>query len=125
MPINVAQGPAINNRFVPNQAQKTSAQAAIAQLEYAQIWRGAGTLVDNQVVRVDMQGTIAGPPIQHNIQVRIDGVRGNSTVADVNVSATLMTNDPANQRGVLRKVISALNQSLDTARTYTVTGTAP
>lgn len=36
-----------------------------------------------------------------------------------------MTNDPANQRGAVNKVVSALNQSLDSGRSYTVTGTNP
>ncbi|HEX7363400.1 MAG TPA: hypothetical protein VF283_23155 [Bryobacteraceae bacterium] len=130
MPIAVNQGAAIPNypAQAPSQAIKTAAQTVIAQLQYGDIWRGAGTLHNNGAVRLDMQGQIAavgGAPAQQNIQVQLNGVRGRSTVAHANVSHSVVTDDPANQRGVARKVISALNQSLDSARSYTVTGSIP
>jgi hypothetical protein len=115
----------VSNHFQPNQQQRTAAHEVIAQLQYADLWRGAGTLHQNNLVRVDMQGTIAGNPVRPNIQVQVNGIRGNSTIAHADVSARLMTNDPANQRGVASKVISALNQSLDSGHSYTVTGTGP
>jgi len=124
MPILLTQGAQIPNRYVPDQAQVTSAKDAIAQLDYADIF-SAGTLVDNGVMRVDMQGVIAGPPKQRNLQVQVDNIHGNSTVAHANVSETIMTDDPANRRGVKRKVISALRESLFTGRSYTVTGSIP
>jgi len=125
MPINLTEGGAIPNYRAPGNAQRSSAQDVIAQLQYADIWRGAGTLHDDGVMRLDMQGQIAGPPKKQNLQVQIDGIAGNSTVAHANVSHSVMTDDPANQRGVARKVISALNQSLDSGNSYTVDGTAP
>jgi hypothetical protein len=125
MPMTVASTGPINNRTVPNRTQRSRAQDVIASLQYADLWRNAGTLHDNRVVRVDMQGIINGPPRQSNIQVQLDGVQGNSTIAHANVSWSIMTDDPANQLGALRKVISALNQSLDTGNSYSVTGTNP
>lgn len=125
MPITRTQGNQIPNLFAPNAGQRSSTQNVIALLQYGDLWRGAGTLRDNGVMRVDMQGQIPGPPIQSNIQVQVDGVRGNSTVAHVIVSSTIQTNDPANQRGSLNAVIAALNQSLDSGRSYTVAGTSP
>jgi hypothetical protein len=125
MPIAINQGAAIPNVYVPNQNLKTSARDAIAHLQYANLWQNAGNLYDNNVMRVDMQGIIPGPPIQHNIQVQVDNLLGHSTVAHANVSTTLMTGDPANQRGALQKVITALYQSLDTGHSYTVTGSIP
>jgi muconolactone delta-isomerase len=128
MPVTITQGAAINNYLAPNQARKTSTQNVVAQIQYADIWRGAGTLRNNGVMRVDMQGQIAaagGVPARQNIQVQVNGVAGHSTVAHADVSHSLQTNDPINQRGVVNKVISALNQSLDSGRSYTVTGSIP
>lgn len=125
MPMQVTQDQAIPNHLQPNQRQRTAAHEVIAQLQYADVWRNAGTLHQNSLVRVDMQGTIAGNPVRHNIQVQVNGIAGNSTIAHADVSASLMTNDPANQRGVAHKVISALNQSLDSGHSYSVTGTSP
>ena len=125
MPMTVTQGAAIPNHYQPNANQRTAAHNVIAQLQYADLWRGAGTLHNNGTLRVDMQGTIPGNPIQHNIQVQVNGVNGSSTIAHANVSASIMTKDPANQRGAANKVISALNQSLDTGHSYSVAGTNP
>ncbi len=128
MPMVVAPGGPIPNHFAnANQRQLKAAQEVIAQLQYADIWRGAGTLHEskNELMRLDMQGTIPGNPVRHNIQVQVNGIQGASTVAHADVSASLMTHDAANQRGVANKVISALNQSLDNGQSYTVTGTSP
>ena len=125
MPITRTENGAIPNHYNPNNAQRGSCQNVIAQLQYADLWRGAGTLRDNGVIRVDMQGHIPGPPIQYNMQVQVNGIQGKSTVAHAIISSTIQTADSANQRGALRSVIAALNQSLDTGNSYTVTGTSP
>jgi hypothetical protein len=125
MPMQVTQGQPIAHHFQPNQEQRTAAHNVIAQLQYADLWRNAGVLRQNNLMRVDMQGVIGGNPVRHNIQVQVNGIKGSSTVAHADVSATLMTNDPANQKGVVNRVISALNQSLDTGHSYAVTGTSP
>ncbi|UTM60067.1 hypothetical protein L4174_018575 [Photobacterium sp. CCB-ST2H9] len=132
MPVNVQQTGAINNIYpnspnVFNNNQKEAVYNVIGQLTYADIFRNnAGTIVQNQTMRLDMQGTfVQGGDRFHNLQVQVNGVNGNSTVAHANVSESTMTNDPANQTGVLNKVISALNQSFDNAASYQVDGTAP
>ncbi|MEI8592785.1 hypothetical protein [Photobacterium sp. Hal280] len=132
MAINVQQTGPINNLFpgspnVFNNNQKEAVYNVIGQLTYADIYRNnAGTIVQNQIMRLDMQGTfMQGNYRFHNLQVQVNGVNGNSTVAHVNVSEETMTNDQPNQQGVLRKVQSALNQSFDSANSYQVTGTAP
>jgi hypothetical protein len=121
MPMNVVKGGPIAGHLHPNSNQHAAAQEVINMLQYADIWRGAGTLHSNATMRLDMQGVIAGNPVQHNLQVQT----GTHTVAHANVSASVMTNDAANQRGVAHKVISALQQSLDSGHSYSVTGTAP
>lgn len=110
-----------------NNNRKESVYSVIAELDYQDIFQnGAGTLHDNGVMRVDMQGTFNRDGFRwHNLQVQVDGVNGNSTVAHANVSEQTMTGDPANQRGVVKKVVSALNQSFDAGQSYEVTGTAP
>jgi hypothetical protein len=56
-------------RLNPNQHK--AAQEVINQLQYAEIWRQqAGTLYKNATFRVDMQGLIAGTPVQHNLKVQ-------------------------------------------------------
>jgi hypothetical protein len=123
--MQVTQGQPIPNHLQPNRNQHASAQEVINQITYADLWRGAGTLHKNPEMRVDMQGIIAGNPVRHNIQVQVNGLKGASTVAHADVSASLMTENADNQRGVANKVISALNQSLDSGHSYAVTGTSP
>lgn len=126
MPITVVQGNAIPNLAVNvTQAQKTAAQNVIALLQYDDLFRAAGTLRNVPVMRVDMQGVIPGPPQRSNIQVQINGVNGHSTVAHADFSRVLATANPPNQTGALNRVISALNQSLDSGRSYIVAGTNP
>ena len=127
MPITVtAAGPIPNYFGKPNKGQRASAQEVIKKLDYADIWRNRQqTLYDNGTMRLDIQGTIPGPPERQNLQVQVDGVKGHSTVAHADVSSTIQTTDPANQRGVVRKVQSALMQSLDSGDSYDVRGTSP
>jgi hypothetical protein len=122
MPITVVPTGPINNRGIPNQAQRSSAHDVIAMLDYTDLWLGLGTLHQDANVRVDQQ---PHGPNQRNIQVQINGIAGNSTIAHTVLSTTVQTNDQTNQVGVANKVISALNQSLDTAQSYSVAGSIP
>ena len=123
--IKQMEGDDISNYFTSNARLRSASQNVIAQLQYSDLWRNAGTLRRNEEMRVDMQGHISGPPIKYNIQVQVNGISGNSTVAHVIVSSSIQCDDPANQKGALRAVIAALNKSLDTGKSYTVTGTSP
>ena len=125
IPIVVEQGGPIPNYYEPNRHQRESAQNVIAQIDYDDLWRGAGTIADNGVMRVDNQGRIAGPPALYNIQVQVNGISGHSTVAHANVSTSTQTVDKINQTGVVNKVIAALNISLDSGRSCLVTGSIP
>lgn len=125
MPITRTQGAAIPHIFLPNNAQRESAYQVIAQLEYADLWRGAGQLRTNNVMRVDMQGHIPGAITQYNIQVQVNGINGHSTVAHAIVSGSLQTTNAQNQQGALNAVIAGLNQSIDTGCTFTVAGSVP
>jgi len=122
MPITVVPTGPINNRGIPNQAQRSSAYDVIAMLDYTDLWLGLGTIHKDANVRVDQQ---PHGPNQRNIQVQINGIVGNSTIAHTVLSTTVQTNDPTNQVGVANKVISALNQSLDTAQSFSVAGSIP
>lgn len=132
MSVTLTQGASIPNIYPdsPNSFNKTNKEAVynvIGKLDYSNIIQNkAGTLVSNKEMRVDMQGTYMVNDVKfHNIQVQVNGIKGNSTVAHANVSESTMTSDPKNQQGVLKKVQSALNQSFDSGRSYEVTGTAP
>lgn len=130
MVVSIVQNGPIPNYYTGlNAARRTAAQNVIAQLQYADLWRGAGTLYTNDLMRIDMQGLIpahGGTPAQSNIQVQVNGVTGHSTVAHANVSYSLngITN-AENQQGAANQVISALNRSLDSGYSYSVTGTLP
>lgn len=132
MPIQISQGGNIPNIYpgspeVFSKNKKESVYNVIGMLEYSQIFQNAsGTLQKNKDMRIDMQGTFVSDNQKfHNLQVQVNGINGNSTVAHVNVSESTMTDNEDNQRGVVRKVHSALNQSFDNGDSYTVTGTAP
>lgn len=124
MPITVTVNGPIPGHIVPNQNQRDDAQDVIALLQYDDIWRTARTLRSAGVARLDMQGTIpanGGAAARQNLQVQI----GNNTVAHADVSTSIQTGDAANQRGALRRVIGALNQSLNAQQSYVVAGTSP
>ena len=132
MPIQITQNENIPNIFpgspeIFNKDKKESVYNVIGMLEYNQIFQNrSGTLQKNKDMRIDMQGTFVKlDQTFHNLQVQVNGVNGSSTVAHANVSESIMTDNEDNQKGVLRKVQSALNQSFDDGYSYTVTGTAP
>lgn len=111
---------AIRGLVVPNAAQRADCQAVIAQLVFADLGRGAGTLHTVGTARLDMQGhTAAGDA---NLQVQIGG----GSVAAALVAGTVAAiADPANQRGGANGAISVLNQSMDSGSVWTLTGTLP
>lgn len=113
-------GNAIRGIVVPTAAQRSDCQDVIAQLDFADLGRGAGTLHTVGAARLDMQGhTAAGDA---NIQVQIGG----GTVAAILVAASVLgTQDPANQRGAANGAISVLNQSMDSGTVWTLTGQLP
>jgi hypothetical protein len=121
MPIAKANsGNAIAGIVVPNAAQRAACQNVIAQLSFADLGRGPGTLHTVGPARLDMQGhTAAGAA---NLQVQIGG----NTAACALVAGTVQAiHDPINQRGGANAAISALNQSLDSGTIWNVTGTLP
>ncbi len=110
----------IRGIVVPTARQKSDCQDVIAQLDFADLGRGAGTLHVVGTARLDMQGhTGAGDA---NIQVQIGG---GTTAAVLIAASVLATQDPANQRGATKGAISVLNQSLDSGTIWTLTGTLP
>jgi hypothetical protein len=121
MPIVKANsGNPIAGVIVPNAAQRNACQDVIAQLVFADLGRGAGTLHTVGVARLDMQGHNAAGAA--NLQVQI----GNSTVACALVAGSIQAmGDAANQRGGAAAAISALNQSLDSGTIWNVTGSVP
>lgn len=130
MPLIIQQAQAIPNLY-PNApwtpALYKDAKDAIDELQYADLFRGAGQLTAVGKVRVDMQGTFTQTGIVwSNIQAQVNGVRGNSTIACVHVNRTSVnTPDPQNQRGALHKVIDAFKKSLYNNSIYTIAGQAP
>lgn len=127
MPIVLVPGAAIPNKAPPlNAAQRNDFFAVLKLLTYAGLWEGPGNIVEGALTRIDNQGPfmVNGS----NIQGQLNGVHGNSTFSCALVDPALgPANVPnaANQVGVLRKVQTALTDSLGQQLVYTVTGNAP
>lgn len=113
-------GNAIHGRVIPNAVQRRDCQAVIAQLNFADLGRGAGTLHTVGVVRLDMQGHNAAGDA--NIQVQIGG---GTVAAAIIANSVQQTADSINQRGASNGAISVLNQSMDSGTIWHLTGTLP
>ena len=113
----------INNAFGNmNANQGNDARLAINAIDFADVWRGAGTIVNQGLVRVDVQGrTAAG---EQNLQVQINGVNGNSTVAAALIAESVQDASIEAQRVyAVRKIKDALFSSMNDNHIYRVTGT--
>ncbi|WP_156790439.1 hypothetical protein [Alcanivorax sp. DG881] len=113
----------INNAFGNmNANQGHDARLAINAIDFADVWRGAGTIVNQGLVRVDVQGrTGAG---EQNLQVQINGVNGNSTVAAALIAESVQDASIEAQRVyAVRKIKDALFSSMNDNHIYRVTGT--
>jgi hypothetical protein len=93
-----------------------AAQRLIAELLFSQLAGGSGTVIFNDVVRIDRQGQTSTGDL--NLQVQINGLSSSSTIA-----AALIPNqyfngvtNPGTRAEVQRVVRSALVQSLDSLR---------
>lgn len=105
-----------------NANQERDARLAINAIDFADVWRGAGTIVNQGLVRVDVQGrTGAG---EQNLQVQINGVNGNSTVAAALIAESVQDASIEAQRVyAVRKIKDALFSSMNDSHIYRVTGT--
>lgn len=105
-----------------NANQERDARLAINAIDFADVWRGAGTIVNQGLVRLDVQGrTGAG---EQNLQVQINGVNGNSTVAAALIAESVQDASIEAQRVyAVRKIKDALFSSMNDNHIYRVTGT--
>ena len=105
-----------------NANQERDARLAINAIDFADVWRGAGTIVNQGLVRLDVQGrTAAG---EQNLQVQINGVNGNSTVAAALIAESVQNaNIEAQRVYAVRKIKDALFSSMNDNHIYRVTGT--
>ncbi|MBQ25512.1 hypothetical protein [Alcanivorax sp.] len=105
-----------------NANQEHDARLAINAIDFADVWRGAGTIVNQGLVRLDVQGrTAAG---EQNLQVQINGVNGNSTVAAALIAESVQNaNIEAQRVYAVRKIKDALFSSMNDSHIYRVTGT--
>jgi hypothetical protein len=100
--------------FGSNSKQHTDAVKSINQLQYAALWSSPGKKIsDTPLVRIDVQN----PPKNglQNLQLQLNGINGNSTVAAALVANNLGTAGKSvpKQTEVLRVVKSALFNSLN------------
>ncbi|KAK5576177.1 hypothetical protein RB653_007318 [Dictyostelium firmibasis] len=113
---NIPNGSASNNR------NKKDLQSAANDLQYANIFKnGAGTIANEGTVRIDMQGTFSsGGQKWHNLQGQLNGVKGKSTIAHVQVAENAMTDNKAQQNALVTMVINAMMDSYTSGKTYSV-----
>lgn len=128
MPIVSAAGAAIPNGVVFNNQQRQDAMTAIQNLQFADVWRDgpANPLSDTVRVRIDNQGNDANG--RANLQAQLNGVfNAASTIAHVLVDASVGQTggqaQAAQQLYAIRQIRGALQNSLTSGNTYTVTGT--
>jgi len=119
---NVAAHGAINNYFgAPNANQTRDATNAIAQLDFADLYRAPPFRINQGLVRLDAQGPNAAGDA--NWQVQINGINGNSTIAHAQVQAALGNASTAARRTYVQRMVrSALNQSLNSGNRFDATG---
>jgi len=139
MPIQIMPGnPIAKYRWLPGNKPNTeyqNASKAIHKLDYAQIWGGIGTILNEGGtgaggVRIDIQNPPAGGGA--NLQIQLNGVQSTptkgTTVAHVLIAGSLANYGGVNYLGqrtyVISQVKNAFFQSLNTGNTYSVTGTA-
>ncbi len=128
MPIVSAAGAAIPNGVVFNNQQRQDAMTAIQNLQFADVWRdGPANPLSNTVrVRIDNQGNDVNG--RANLQAQLNGVyNAASTIAHVLVDASVGQTggqaQAAQQLYAIRQIRGALQNSLTSGNTYTVTGT--
>lgn len=120
MPIlTVPDGPAV---LMPTTRQiRDDLDDAIDDLDFADLWRGPGTIAQAGVVRIDIQGPWTAGPGQ-NIQAQV----GRNSIAAIRVGVTLAAAvGAANQAAVVTAVGNALRQSMGGGVWVEVTGTQP
>ncbi|KAM9961036.1 hypothetical protein ACTFIW_010210 [Dictyostelium discoideum] len=116
------QGGDIPNGVNSNNKNKKDLASAADQLQYANIFRnGAGTIANEGSVRIDMQGVFTQNGQRwHNLQAQLNGVKGKSTIAHVQVAENAMTSNVAGQTQVTNTVITAMMSSYTSGKTYSV-----
>ncbi|KAM9987067.1 hypothetical protein ACTFIY_011471 [Dictyostelium cf. discoideum] len=114
------QGGDIPNGVNSNKKNKKDLASAADQLQYANIFRnGAGTIANEGSVRIDMQGVFKQNGEKwHNLQAQLNGVKGKSTIAHVQVAENAM--NVAEQTQVTNIVITAMMSSYTSGKTYSV-----
>lgn len=99
-----------------NKQYIVAAQRVIAQLAFSMLSGGAGTIVNDGMVRIDRQGQTAAGDL--NLQVQINGMSGASTIAAAIIPSQYL-NGVTNEHTmgeVLNKVQNALFYSLESLR---------
>ena len=122
--VTVVAGPPFAHPFAGlNAAQRADATNAIANLQFADLYRNPPFRINGPagLVRLDVQGAIAGGG--RNWQVQVNGVVGASTIATMLIAGTTAgASTPERRAFVQRSARNALVQSLGTGNTYNVNG---
>jgi hypothetical protein len=122
--VTVVAGGAIPNYFgAPNAAQRNDATNAIAQLQFADLYRNPPFRINGPagLVRLDVQGGIAGGG--RNWQVQINGIGGHTTISAMLINGAVgNASTPDRQAYVTRSARNGLVQSLNTGNLYNVGG---
>lgn len=110
-----------------NAAVRTEATILVSTLAFGKLVGDAGTIKSFKYCRIDRQPPPAGGV---NVQVQLNEVRGNSTIATCVIGATVLTSmkdwpsglQQHQQGWLLRQVRIALTKSLQDGRLYQIRG---
>lgn len=119
----ITEAAGISSYYDPSAAHKKDAAAAIAKLQFEDIWRLPPFKITQGTVRLEVLGAIAGGG--RHWQLQVNGLQGKSAIAAVTIQGNLATaSTPARKAYVERMVRHALSASLDAQKIHDVDGSA-
>jgi hypothetical protein len=125
MPINTVVSGAVSGWYQTNRNMRRELGEAVALIQFADLFRGAGTIAEEGATRVDVQGQWTGPGrvrIGANIQAQVSGM----SIAALRIADTLGAAVGAiDQANVVTAAQNALNASGVDGLWREVTGTSP
>jgi hypothetical protein len=125
MPINTVANGNVSGWYQTNAKMQRELGEAVAQLQFADLFRGPGTIAEEGRTRVDVQGQWTGPGrvrIGANIQAQVSGM----SIAGLKIADSLGAAVGAiEQAAVLTAAQLALNASGADGIWREVTGTSP
>lgn len=125
MPIDTVEGDQFSGT-TPSGRMVKDLKGAIALLQFADLFRGSGTITKFGKVRIDVQGPWSKPGGRGRLGANIQAQVGNETIAAIRVADTLGGARGATyELAVVEAVQDALRDSAQDGNWRNITGTSP